>query len=220
MWTTDNNHGAQIEFLTGRHLLDGCFPTIGAWVHYGLGALERRPAAVHLDGPAARIAVLGGHRRQLSRPRELGRDPQGRPVQPPAVRPARGARRRRARRRSRPSCSGGSTGSRPSSTPTDPKLRAPDQVVRAGLPHADGRPRGPPLRGRGRSDPPALRARPRRHPPVRPADARGPPPGRARGPLHPGLPRRRRRGAWDAHSGLARTTRASAPRSTSRSPGC
>jgi hypothetical protein len=40
MYTTDNNHGAQMEFLTGRHLLDGCFPTIGAWIHYGLGALS------------------------------------------------------------------------------------------------------------------------------------------------------------------------------------
>lgn len=38
MWTSDNNHGAQLEMLTGRHLLDGCFPTLGAWVHYGLGA--------------------------------------------------------------------------------------------------------------------------------------------------------------------------------------
>lgn len=40
MWTTDNNHGAQIQMLNGRHMLDGCFPTIGAWVHYGLGALS------------------------------------------------------------------------------------------------------------------------------------------------------------------------------------
>jgi hypothetical protein len=39
MYTTDNNHGAQLEFFTGRHLLDGCHPTIGAWVHFGLGAL-------------------------------------------------------------------------------------------------------------------------------------------------------------------------------------
>lgn len=38
MWTTDNNHGAQFEFMTGRHLLDGCFPTLGAWVHYGLAS--------------------------------------------------------------------------------------------------------------------------------------------------------------------------------------
>ena len=40
MWTTDNNHGAQLEFLSGRHLLDGCFPTVGAWIHYGLGSLS------------------------------------------------------------------------------------------------------------------------------------------------------------------------------------
>jgi Protein of unknown function (DUF1501) len=40
MYTTDNNHGAQMEFLTGRHLLDGCHPTIGAWIHYGLGSLS------------------------------------------------------------------------------------------------------------------------------------------------------------------------------------
>src|SRR5262249_52938775 len=39
MWTTDNNHGAQLQFFTGRHLLDGVFPTVGSWVHYGLGTL-------------------------------------------------------------------------------------------------------------------------------------------------------------------------------------
>ncbi|MBM3844915.1 MAG: DUF1501 domain-containing protein, partial [Verrucomicrobia bacterium] len=37
MWTTDNNHGAQLQFHTGRHVLEGQFPTIGSWVHYGLG---------------------------------------------------------------------------------------------------------------------------------------------------------------------------------------
>ena len=40
MYTTDNNHGAQMEFLTGRHLLDGCHPTLGSWIHYGLGSLS------------------------------------------------------------------------------------------------------------------------------------------------------------------------------------
>ena len=39
MWTTDNNHGAQLQFHTGRHRLDGFFPTIGSWIHYGLGTL-------------------------------------------------------------------------------------------------------------------------------------------------------------------------------------
>ncbi len=40
MWTTDNNHGAQVQFHSGRHMLDPRVPTIGAWVHYGLGSLN------------------------------------------------------------------------------------------------------------------------------------------------------------------------------------
>ena len=40
MWTTDSNHGAQTQFHTGRHQNDGKFPTLGAWVHYGLGSLN------------------------------------------------------------------------------------------------------------------------------------------------------------------------------------
>jgi hypothetical protein len=40
MWTTDNNHGAQVQFLSGRHMLDPRVPTIGAWIHYGLGSLN------------------------------------------------------------------------------------------------------------------------------------------------------------------------------------
>ena len=40
MWTSDNNHGAQTQFHSGRHMLDGNYPTLGAWVHYGLAALS------------------------------------------------------------------------------------------------------------------------------------------------------------------------------------
>ncbi len=40
MWTTDDNHGAQTQFHSGRHMLDGEYPTLGAWVHYGLGTLN------------------------------------------------------------------------------------------------------------------------------------------------------------------------------------
>jgi hypothetical protein len=40
MYTTDDNHGAQSQFHTGRHPLDGPFPTFGCWVHYGLGSLN------------------------------------------------------------------------------------------------------------------------------------------------------------------------------------
>jgi hypothetical protein len=40
LYTTDDNHGAQTQFHSGRHMLDGEFPTLGAWVHYGLGSLN------------------------------------------------------------------------------------------------------------------------------------------------------------------------------------
>ena len=40
MWTTDDNHGAQTQFHSGRHMLDGEFPTLGAWVDYGLGSIN------------------------------------------------------------------------------------------------------------------------------------------------------------------------------------
>lgn len=40
MFTTDDNHGAQTQFHSGRHMLDGEFPTLGAWVHFGLGSLN------------------------------------------------------------------------------------------------------------------------------------------------------------------------------------
>jgi len=54
MWTTDNDHGAQLQFHTGRHALEGFFPTIGAWVHYGLGSLnENLPQFVVMGTPLA-----------------------------------------------------------------------------------------------------------------------------------------------------------------------
>jgi Protein of unknown function (DUF1501) len=63
MWTTDNNHGAQLQFHTGRHILEGQFPTIGSWVHYGLGSLnDDLPAFVVLGTPIADCCGgLGGH---------------------------------------------------------------------------------------------------------------------------------------------------------------
>ncbi|GIW79085.1 MAG: sulfatase [Gemmatales bacterium] len=54
MWTEDSNHGAQLQFHTGRHRLDGYFPTIGAWVHYGLGSLnDNLPQFIVLGRPLA-----------------------------------------------------------------------------------------------------------------------------------------------------------------------
>ncbi len=54
MWTEDSNHGAQLQFHTGRHRIDGFFPSIGSWVHYGLGTLnEDLPQFVVLGTPVA-----------------------------------------------------------------------------------------------------------------------------------------------------------------------
>ncbi len=54
MWTTDNDHGAQLQFHTGRHALEGDFPTIGAWTHYGLGSLnDNLPQFVVMGTPLA-----------------------------------------------------------------------------------------------------------------------------------------------------------------------
>ena len=54
MWTEDSNHGAQIQFHTGRHRVDGFFPTIGAWANYGLGSLnENLPEFVVMGQPLA-----------------------------------------------------------------------------------------------------------------------------------------------------------------------
>jgi hypothetical protein len=66
MWTTDNNHGAQLQFHTGRHFLDGVFPTLGSWVHYGLGSLnDELPSFVVLGEPLADccggVKGHGGH---------------------------------------------------------------------------------------------------------------------------------------------------------------
>jgi hypothetical protein len=52
MWTSFNDHGAILEAHTGRHIFDGLFPTVGAWVHYGLSSMnEDLPAFVALGAP-------------------------------------------------------------------------------------------------------------------------------------------------------------------------
>ncbi|MBM3795328.1 MAG: DUF1501 domain-containing protein [Acidobacteria bacterium] len=51
MWTTDNNHAAQTQFHTGRHIFEGNFPSLGSWIHYGLGSLnDNLPQFVVLGG--------------------------------------------------------------------------------------------------------------------------------------------------------------------------
>jgi hypothetical protein len=74
MWTTDNNHGAQLQYHTGRHMLEGPFPTIGAWVHYGLGTLnENLPQFVVLGTPLADCcAGVNGHGAHYLGPEHAG----------------------------------------------------------------------------------------------------------------------------------------------------
>ncbi len=51
MWTTDNDHAAQLQFHTGRHIFDGFYPSIGSWVHYGLGTLNENLPQFIVMGP-------------------------------------------------------------------------------------------------------------------------------------------------------------------------
>jgi hypothetical protein len=52
MYTTDNDHFAENQMHTGRHRLDETQPSLGAWVHYGLGTLnENLPQFLVLGGP-------------------------------------------------------------------------------------------------------------------------------------------------------------------------
>jgi hypothetical protein len=74
MWTEDSDHGAQLQFHTGRHRLDGYFPTIGAWVHYGLGTLnDNLPQFVVLGRPIADCCGgMEAHRANYLGPRHDG----------------------------------------------------------------------------------------------------------------------------------------------------
>jgi hypothetical protein len=77
MWTTDDNHGAQLQFHTGRHMLDGMFPSLGSWVQYGLGSLnENLPQFVVLGTPP--LDRFGGN--ACHRANYLGTEHDGVPI--------------------------------------------------------------------------------------------------------------------------------------------
>ncbi|MEC9093546.1 MAG: DUF1501 domain-containing protein, partial [Planctomycetota bacterium] len=60
MWTTDDNHGAQVQFHSGRHMLDERVPTIGAWIHHGLSSLNQNLPQFVSIGPRF-FDVRDGH---------------------------------------------------------------------------------------------------------------------------------------------------------------
>ncbi len=52
LWTVHNDHGTQLTWHTGRHPREGAFPTIGSWVSYGLGSMNKNlPDYVVLGTP-------------------------------------------------------------------------------------------------------------------------------------------------------------------------
>jgi hypothetical protein len=63
MWTTDNDHAAQLQFHTGRHIFDGFHPSIGSWIHYGLGSLnDNLPQFIVMGGgPGDCCGGVGAH---------------------------------------------------------------------------------------------------------------------------------------------------------------
>jgi Protein of unknown function (DUF1501) len=63
LWTTDFQHSAQLQMHTGRNFLDGREPSIGSWVHYGLGSLnEQLPRFLVLGRPPSDFGGgLGSH---------------------------------------------------------------------------------------------------------------------------------------------------------------
>lgn len=66
MWTTDNDHWAENQFHTGRHRLDEAQPSLGSWVHYGLGNLnDNLPSFVTLGVPKAHTTSEIAHAHYL-----------------------------------------------------------------------------------------------------------------------------------------------------------
>ncbi len=158
MWTTDNNHGAQLQYHTGRHSLEGAFPTIGSWVHYGLGSLnDNLPQFVVLGTPLGRLLRRRQRpRRRLPRTRAPRRFAQGRSEKSAALRLAgRGQIPRGTEGRVRPA--------RPAQPPVRHRVpRRPGpagahQVLRTGVPHAIGPAGSVPVRARDGGDAAAVR---------------------------------------------------------------
>jgi hypothetical protein len=93
MYTTDNDHLAEIQMHTGRHALDEQQPTIGAWASYGLGTLNQNLPQFVFLGQYKDTRVKKNFAPDYLGPRHGGRSPS-----PPA---ARGCWRRSRRNCSR-----------------------------------------------------------------------------------------------------------------------
>ena len=63
MWTTDDNHGAQVQFHSGRHMLDPRVADDRRLGELRFGHAQRKPTAVYQHG----AALFRQGRRSLSR---------------------------------------------------------------------------------------------------------------------------------------------------------
>ena len=197
MWTTDNDHGAQLQFHTGRHVLEGPFPDDRLVGPLRPGLAQRQPAAVrrprHAASPTAAAAWAATAPATsapstpacsfTSIPRTRCRSPRPGPRRLP-----RGAGAASS------SCSAGSTGSAAIEYPDDPALRARIKSYELAFRMQTAVPEVLEFADEEPSNPATLRPGPRRRParfgaavPARPAA------GRARRALRADLPRRRRR---------------------------
>lgn len=84
LWTTDNDHAAQLQIHTGRHIFDGFHPSIGSWVHYGLGSLnDNLPQFVVIGGgPGDCCGGVGAHGAAYLGPEHAGVPMQVDPANP------------------------------------------------------------------------------------------------------------------------------------------
>ena len=126
MWTNDIDHGAQLQFHTGRNTLDGFFPDDRLVGALRPGHAQREPAAVRRDGqPRGRLLRRPGSASgQLSWARARRRAAGGRPGQSAGVSAARPTASFAKSSRPSSSCSSGSNRLALAEYPDDAKALA------------------------------------------------------------------------------------------------
>ena len=215
MWTTASNHDAQLQFHTGRNRFDGFFPTIGAWVHYGLGSLnDSLPQFIVMGNKIGDCCGgKGTEGADYLGPEHDGVTLSVDPKNPlPFAIPAAGAGLGRADESTAIARSAQPTyGER---VPARYSIGGAHQVVRAGVPNADGGSRCREPGGRDGGNAPALRDDRRSDKVVRPTLSDSSTTGRTRRAVRADLPRR----WWSGSPGTLTVTSRQITRRTASRP--
>ena len=143
--------GRNCNSTPGGTALEGQFPTIGSWIHYGLGTLnENLPQFAVMGTPIADCCGgVGAHGANYLGPEHAGVQLSTDPKNPlPFAGPGTDVYREEQQRRIRPARSAQPSGRRRISRRR--RARSPHQGLRAGLSHAGRRSRGRQLRRRDR----------------------------------------------------------------------